>query len=53
VNASVLQNAERSSPASDPRYATTSHAMGGTSRTARAIRRRSDIGNVVAGVVSP
>ena len=43
VKAFVLQKAETSSTASDPRYATTSQAKGGASRNARLMRRRSDV----------
>ena len=49
VNAFVLQNAETSSTASEPRYATTSQAIGGTSRNARLMRRLSDRRRAVDG----
>src|SRR6185312_14821449 len=53
VNVFVLQNAETSSTASEPRYATTSQAIGGTSRNARLRRRPSAIGNDAPRGVSP
>ena len=43
VKAFVLQNAETSSTASDPRYAITSQASGGTSRKASPCARRIDV----------
>ena len=50
VNASVVQNAETSSTASEPRYATTSQAIGGTSSKARLMRRARDTGTAAGGV---
>src|ERR1700754_2637093 len=43
VNALVVQNAETSSTASEPRYATTSQASGGMSNNARLMRRPDNI----------
>ena len=56
VNALVVQNAETSSTASEPRYATTSQAIGGTSSNARLMRRPSDaeaVGSVGAAPCHP
>src|ERR1700676_4408763 len=46
VNALVVQNAETSSTASEPRYATTSQTSGGVSNNARLTRRPNHIGIV-------
>src|SRR6202048_5570757 len=46
VKALVVQNAETSSTASEPRYATTSQASGGVSNNARLMRRPNHIGIV-------
>ena len=48
VNEFVVQNAETSSTASEPRYATASQASGGTSRNARPTRLRGDATDAAA-----
>src|ERR1700730_8048317 len=53
VNSLVVQNAETSSTASEPRYPPTSQAIGGTSRSARLSRRAADIGSLTPAFVNP